>query len=340
MKPKSLSGWLFLITGAIFLLQLFPFTGIFLMMLGAPYWSVVTLNLAFILIFVDVKAGHLPKVILILPVLYFGGYLAAAILSHILLSDLQSDVESINAAVRVPFDPQQNVISFKNDESSNFASSFLQTADLSVVYSQNSNYPPFKNRACRLMSSGIGNDFEAIRHGFYVVPIYSKKSGIHMPSGLFLGTILKGRVIVCYPEDPEQPIFTVDIEQKKFEGRTLLPHSFKQWLLTTNEQMANITTPDGNIYRLRGGTAAPLKWIPMPIMGCALNDSPSSWDCDAVFDRNMAHDVNKTGIMSVIADTLGIHQIDIEDRPFPTTDPGWLKSKLTEIIRATPKASP
>ena len=68
---QSSAAKCFLFTAAVFLLQLFPLTGMLLMILAAPFWSVITINLGFILVIADVVAGTLPRWALALPVIYF-----------------------------------------------------------------------------------------------------------------------------------------------------------------------------------------------------------------------------------------------------------------------------
>jgi hypothetical protein len=68
-RMQSASAKCFLFTAAVFLLQVFPLTGMLLMILAVPFWSVITINLGFILVIADVVAGTLPRGALALPVI-------------------------------------------------------------------------------------------------------------------------------------------------------------------------------------------------------------------------------------------------------------------------------
>jgi hypothetical protein len=50
--------------------------------------------------------------------------------------------------------------------------------------------------------------------------------------------------------------------------------------------VTTIALPDGRRLELLGGTAVPLAWLPMPIIGCALNSGAGRWDCAALFSPN------------------------------------------------------
>lgn len=62
--PKSIL--LFLFTGVLFLAQCFPIVGVFLMILGAPLWSVITINLGFLLMAREAWDGSLPRAAVVL----------------------------------------------------------------------------------------------------------------------------------------------------------------------------------------------------------------------------------------------------------------------------------
>ncbi|NEJ84324.1 hypothetical protein GR268_48725, partial [Rhizobium leguminosarum] len=63
------------------------------------------------------------------------------------------------------------------------------------------------------------------------------------------------------PEKPELPIVTVSQEETKDFEKSL----------PVRRTTTTITMPDGRGFQLLGGTAAPLSWIPMPIIGCFRN---------------------------------------------------------------------
>ncbi|MCQ1775811.1 hypothetical protein NOJ05_01185 [Neorhizobium galegae] len=111
------------------------------------------------------------------------------------------------------------------------------------------------------------------------------------------------------PERPELPIVTVSRKETK---------GFEKSLPVTRIT-TTITMPDGRSFQLLGGVAAPLGWIPMPIIGCGLDSGAASWECGAAFSRN-GHTPIIPGSTpyrqdsNVLARDLGLLPIAIEDR--------------------------
>src|ERR1700684_3125694 len=104
--PKSIL--LFLFTGILFLAQHLPIVGVFLMILGAPLWSVVTNNLGFFLMAKEAWDRTLPRAVVVLPFLYFSIYAGITIAGHRQLSRLRQEIAQHNQSVHVAFDAKQN----------------------------------------------------------------------------------------------------------------------------------------------------------------------------------------------------------------------------------------
>ena len=107
--PKSLI-W-FAATGAVYLLQLFPYTGIFLMFALAPFWSVILVNVGFVSLALEALARPRHILWLIAPALYFGGYAGAAYLSHAEFDRIDAELHEHNAkamAAAPQFDHSRN----------------------------------------------------------------------------------------------------------------------------------------------------------------------------------------------------------------------------------------
>ncbi|MDB5572214.1 MAG: hypothetical protein JWN93_3397, partial [Hyphomicrobiales bacterium] len=111
------------------------------------------------------------------------------------------------------------------------------------------------------------------------------------------------------PERPELPLVRVSREEKKT----------REALLPVTRVTTTVATPDGRRFELLGGVAAPLSWIPMPVMGCALNSGAPSWDCTAGFWRNgftpIVSGATRYGRDTVVlADALGLKPVAIQER--------------------------
>src|SRR4051794_36991553 len=98
--PLSLA--FFVLTAIVYLLQLFPYTGVFLMILAAPLWSVVTINAGFAFLTVETIGGRVSRLWLAAPILWFGGYFVAAALNHQAFNALAEKVTRQNAGKTMP----------------------------------------------------------------------------------------------------------------------------------------------------------------------------------------------------------------------------------------------
>lgn len=95
-----------------------------------------------------------------------------------------------------------------------------------------------------------------------------------------------------------------------------------------------ITRPDGRRFDLYGGTASPLSWLPMPVMGCALNDDSSTWPCGAGFYREgftpiVAGNTRYSNDSLVLARALGLARVAIANRK--GADPKMILAKVQAL---------
>jgi hypothetical protein len=101
-----LSFVLFAFTGIVYLLQLFPLTGMFLMIVAAPFWSVLTVNAGFVVLGLEALSGRMPRLCVLVPLAWFGGYAAVAALNHVAFEQLKREVTARNAGKALPFSPE------------------------------------------------------------------------------------------------------------------------------------------------------------------------------------------------------------------------------------------
>src|SRR4051812_31911071 len=112
--PKSL---LFLVaTGVVYLLQVIPVTGFFLMLVLAAFWSVLLVNAAMIGTAVEALSGRVARWWLVLPVAFYGGYFAVVAQDHATLRTLMAAYDAANARVTIPFEPARQALAFDKDE--------------------------------------------------------------------------------------------------------------------------------------------------------------------------------------------------------------------------------
>ncbi len=268
--PKSIL--LFLFTGVLFLVQHIPIVGVFLMILGAPHWSVVTINLGFILMVKEAWDGRLPRATVVLPVLYFSIYAGLTIAGHRQLFQLRQEVARNNQAVHVAFDPKQNdllvetkVVKGSTSPLGNVPEDLVEAYDIPVAYGDNGNprvashvsYRVVAKKTCDAIGRGDPN----------VVSLAFQQNGA-------FNVNLR---LLRQPEDPTKPVLTVAVKEAV---------ETQDWVLPTKVSTIALTDASNQSFTLKGGTAAPFTWLPAPVIGCALDSATPQWRCFAEFERD------------------------------------------------------
>jgi hypothetical protein len=142
--PKS--SLLFLFTGIVFLIQQLPLVGVLLMILDAPLWSVVTVNLGFLLMAKEAWDATLQRAAIVLPCLYLSIYAGITIAGHWELFRLRHEIAQSNQSVHVAFDPKRNdlvvdtkVVGGSTSPLGKVPENLEEAYDIPVVYRDNGN---------------------------------------------------------------------------------------------------------------------------------------------------------------------------------------------------------
>ena len=321
MRRFPVSLVFFLATGVVFLLQAFPLTGIFLMFLLAPFWSVPLINLGMIGIALEALTRQVSWRWLIVPIGFYGIYYAVAAADHQTLAALTAQYDSANAKVAVPFDPATQALVFDDDNS---GAVFVQNYRLPVVYNANRNYPE-GFRSSRMIDNAVCT---SLRDNKALSPAGVYTTWFHDGDDIYHQKFEKRFCNIGMPERPTLPLVRVARREDKILSVTL----------PITRVTRSVTTPDGKRFELLGGVAAPLSWIPMPVMGCMLDSGTPAWRCSAGFWRS-----GFTPIVSVttrygrddavLARALGLKRVAPADRVGGDTT--IVRAKLAEVEAAT-----
>lgn len=296
--PISLLG--LVATGVVYLLQVIPLTGILLMFALAMFWSVVLINGSMIGVLIEALVGRVSRLWLVLPLVFYGGYWTVAALDRLALHELGRRYDASNARVVTGFDPLRQALVFEGDGDGAW---LTQNFALPVAYSVNSNFPEgyLSNRMieipfCAKVHESRG--LEAV-NGF----------GFHDGDAIRSRRMEERFCNLSMPEKPELPMVVVGREETKDFEKSL----------PINRITTTIAMPDGRRFELFGGVASPLSWIPMPVMGCALNSGAPSWDCNAGFWRSgftpiVSGNTRYSRDSTVLAKALGLKPVAIDDR--------------------------
>lgn len=137
----------------VFALSAFPATGIFLMLVAAPFWSILLVNLAILLIFYDVFHDKFSKMLLAIPITYFGIYGALTISSHL---GKEFTIESDNG-LSLPISPV-NVLGLKGRFNVNMED-FLQRYNLTTLVYVDQHTDKIENKSdAKQFCTDVGND--------------------------------------------------------------------------------------------------------------------------------------------------------------------------------------
>ena len=302
--PWSLS-W-FVLTGAIFLLQLFPLTGVFLMLVAVSLWSIATINLGFLSLAVEALLGRIGTLWLVLPLAWFAGYAGAAHVSQQRAAELDAILRAANAGERLKFEAAKQALVFdgRSDDLSGAPSSIVQNYRIPVAYQVRTEKKQRIHHASRVAADRICDTVKADRS-------YSAAginiSWFHEGEPLRGRRLVKGLCMISSPEDPELPAVLVQAKREK-HADLILPYTLTR---------TTIRDPGGAKAELVTGRAEPLPWLPMPVMGCALNSGAPSWVCFAGFWRNkvgLGGPGPYGGTSGVIAQALGLEKAFAAER--------------------------
>lgn len=263
--PLSLA--IFVATGAPWLLQFLGDLGIVFMVILVPIWSPVVINAGMVGISMEALVGRVYRVWLLVPLIFYGGYYGFAINDHFTLTALREAYDEANSKVDLPFDPERQALVLENEPPSWFVANYA----LTVAYSASANDPE-SFRSSRLIEDSVCDEVREMRS--------LVTEGIQV-SGFYDGEDIGSRALetrfcsLSMPETPDLPRVRVRREESEVvESR-----------LPVRRVITTIETPDGRTYDLKGGTASPLLWLPMPIALCTLDDD-EGWACDWGFWRN------------------------------------------------------
>ena len=253
---SSFTLWLLGFTAIFAALQVFPITGVILMIFGAPLFNLVLIYALVIAFVIDCLIGPLPRVLLVVPVLGLGvfgvWYKALYDADQAAIPLIEAQLQARNTATPVHFDQAtQSLVSPANQEMINYR--------IPVVYTPDRISPPADKyiafairpmRGCNVFSKANpqGTDFTDYVGG-----------GI-------------GLICVTRSEVATLPGTPMEIKSDYSKNETIEGHDVTvrtSTLMIDGAAAGQFTT---------GYTSVVPPW-PMPEFGCFLIDSPAAWKC-------------------------------------------------------------
>lgn len=288
----------FAATAVLFVLQAFPFTGVFLMVLAAPLWSIVLVNAGVVGVGVEAALGKVNRAWLLLPLAWFGGYSYFAAQSRQEAERVRQEMLIDNAKGALAFNARTDELVVREarsdmpfDPSSTIG--FIEHYDIPIVFEKTVNDNGFGHQIvqfsagaeCEQMRERLNGRYNA---DFSVFPFREN------------GKPVTGACILSYPRDPGPRAFRTTWAEQSWSRKLA---DFKVTTFT-------ITAPTGEKVTRSFGQAAVLGLLPMPVIGCALNSAAPSWPCFAAFGRSTvglpADEAQYILARQLVASTLGL----------------------------------
>jgi hypothetical protein len=283
----------FLVTFGILVLQANPVTGFVLMLLLAPFWSIVTVNLGFAQLIVEPAIRKISPAWSLVGVSWFVGYAAVSLHGHTALDRLAVEIATENSRQSLPFDPrtQSLVVVRGNAYDAPSAYRLLTTYPLSVVYeevegagagtspmSTSDRRPRFT--ASRLGSPELCDSITDNARLKTVVTHHFKETFGGMPFCVYTTT-----------EAPDHPVVRLRFEHEELRVVGAEGHIGRTTL-----------TSGGDKRQVASLRAAPYRYLPLPVIGCFLEGG--HWNCTQEFltESQRAHPDD----VALIAKSLGL----------------------------------
>lgn len=252
--------------GVVFLLQLFPYSGIFLMMLAASAWIGVIINVGMIHLAIAAASGLVSRTWLLLPAVFYIGGVA---LHYSAVGEVAAEIRSIEAANAAAATKAEPPLSFLIK-----GGPFIELLE---SYRIDRMVLPLGNRSdspATIYYYARGDECDSANKGWY----YDKRAEpFLMRRDLFPAYKGADKTRQCIlskearlPSDVHYRLETQGISY----DTELVKRFGTQWTVTDAKTNAPVVT-------VRSAEYTVITLIPMPLAGCGLIDSPPAWKCVA-----------------------------------------------------------
>lgn len=257
---KTVSGIALLAIITLLVLQAFPYTGIFLMMLGGALLTGLLVHVFLIGLLVEAFLGRVPRALVAMPVIAYAGYYALYVHQAVEIRQRSAQLQHENSSKVFDFDP--NVYSLVTPDAENLVTQYA----IPVVYQTNKNYSPEQHLSFRLLRRDqCGNIPVDSRHRIV-------KLGVRTG-----GSFENGVCELRFPEDPPKKVITAvkrgDEEVWK-----------RKW--DFGEQLTEILVDGKIVGSFKTASIWRLPLWPTAAIGCGLiSGGTPAWKCFADFVR-------------------------------------------------------
>jgi hypothetical protein len=250
--------------GAIYLLQLFPYTGIVVMFLGAFLWIGLLVHLAMAHLAIAALFGTIPRVWLAAPIVFYGGGFALHLLSVRLVDDEAAAIETANAASAIKAEPPLSFLAVSD------SLDLLRRYRIDRIVIREGSRPA---DAFTAQSYARGEECD---HAHNVYSQEHPREPRLLISDLFPSYKGEGKSRQCIVS--RSGVFAdwryrISVEHEP-NGSLLFERFVRKW--TVVDDLTDMT-----LLSVKAGAFKTLRPIPMFYAGCGLNSGAARWDCGA-----------------------------------------------------------
>ena len=313
---ETYSFWAFAALAGLLLLQLLPYPGVVLMLLGAPLLAGVLVQLLLATLFVEAVTRRLPRIFACIPFLFYGAYYAMFVMEGREVAEDAAKLRSQNEGVAFRFDPATQALVVED------ASTFASEHDLPVVYEKS----PFKDAPDAYVAHRRlpRHQCEQAHAALSALPTAIERSRIEIyyprKGGKLDGEPSKTMCVLSLPETPTKAIVSASKSDPptRPEGAAISEGTVDFAYLGRTVASYSIASIDR------------LPAFPSLVIGCVLVPGTPPWPCTAKFLRRRTEivtDPNAGAEEDPVGAVLGIPMLSEPDRE--TASPA---SNLPEIL--------
>jgi hypothetical protein len=258
---KTVSGIALLAIAALFALQAFPYTGIFLMISGGALLVGLLVHVFLIGLFVEALMGRVPRILAVIPVVAYGGYYTLYAYQTIDIRQKSAQLREENSGKIFDFDSE--IYSLVTPD----AQTLVDQYAIPVAYQPNKNFNPEGHLAFRLIRSDQCKGLTRDSRNRII------KLGVHF-GGVFQNNVCELR----FPERPPKKMVTAvkhgdpEVWKRKWE---------------IGEQLTEILVDGKVIGSFKTASVWRLPLFPNAAIGCGLiSGGTPAWNCFADFIRS------------------------------------------------------
>jgi hypothetical protein len=264
--PKSL--WFFGAFALLFLVQLIPLVGLFLLLLMSWAWSIFFINAGFIGVAIEALTRRVHWAWLSLPLVWFGGYGVLMLSEHRVIANLEAAVVRSNKPTRLPM-PSDTTLILTNSHNIDVWQ-LMHEHNLDVVFAASDKGQSAREYRFSPVKSCETVDENPQFEDLQIAVVSKRYDWRDRP-------LAKPFCVLSFPSTAPARGLYADVsstERLKLRG---IPYTITRLQVRLK----------GRIVHFTSASAQPLKWFPLPFIYCGdmLTGGGGKWVCGAQFLR-------------------------------------------------------